>query len=329
MGIDLSIIIVNWNVRDLLRECLRSVLAPMARSAEEDGYALGPRSVEVLVVDNASADGSAEMVRTEFPGVLLVASDVNLGFAAGNNLGLRRVRGRYVLLLNPDTVVRPGALAAMLGYLDAHPRVGLVGPLLRYGDGTVQSSRRRFPSFGQALMESTILEEWFPRNRWAREYRLEDVPIAGPLQVDWVNGSCMMVRSEAIAQVGLLDERIFMYSEELDWCRRLAAAGWAVVFLPEAEVVHYEGRSSGQVAASRQIYFDSSKVYYFGKHHGACQAEALRLFLLLGHLVHLAEEGLKFAVGHKRDLRRERVTAYWRVLRSGLRLPSRGGVEHG
>ncbi|NLD44849.1 MAG: glycosyltransferase family 2 protein, partial [Chloroflexi bacterium] len=207
MGIDLSIIIVSWNVRDLLRECLRSVLAPMARSAEGNGYALDRRAVEVLVVDNASADGSADMVRSEFPGVLLVASDVNLGFAAGNNLGLRRARGRYVLLLNPDTVVRAGALAAMLGYLDAHPRVGLVGPLLRYGDGTVQPSRRRFPTFGHALMESTILEQWFPRNRWAREYRLEDVPIDGPLQVDWVNGSCMMVRSEAIAQVGLLDER--------------------------------------------------------------------------------------------------------------------------
>ncbi len=324
MGIDLSIIIVNWNVRDLLRDCLRSLLAPMQRVADARVCALNGRTTEVLVVDNASVDGSAEMVRDEFSCVHLTASATNLGYVGGNNLALQSARGRYLLLLNPDTLLVGTALATMMDYMDAHPEVGLLGPLLRNDDGSVQSSRRRFPHLWQALWESTLLERWFPRNPWARAYRLDDVPVGGPQTVDWVTGACMMVRAEAAAQVGPLDPRIFMYSEELDWCRRMAAAGWQVAFLPQAEVIHYEGRSSGQVAAARQIYFDSSKVYYFRKHHGALQAEVLRVLLLAGHAVQLAVEGVKLALGHRPALRRERIAAYWRILRSGLRQTEQG-----
>ncbi len=331
MAIDLSIIIVSWNVRDLLRGCLRSVIAPLEPSG--GAYRLGTWGVEILVVDNASADGSAEMVRAEFPGVTLIPAGANLGFVAANNLALRRATGRYYLLLNPDTVVGDGALLRMLEYLEAHPEVGLLGPRLRYGDGTVQSSRRRFPTLASGLMESTLLEEWFPGNRWARHYRMEDVPSEGadgaPAErVDWVNGSCMLVRGEAVSQVGLLDEQIFMYSEEVDWCRRLADAGWQVVYLPGAEVTHYEGRSSDQVRALRQIHFDAGKVHYLRKHHGVLPAEALRAALLATYVVRLGIEGAKWLIGHKRPLRRERLVAYLGILRSGLRFPVRQGVTH-
>jgi hypothetical protein len=323
MAPDLYVIIVSWNVAALLRACLRSLYASPGGALESDGtLRLGRYGVRVCVVDNASADGSAEMVRREFPQVELIASSANLGFTGGNNAGLRARLAdppRYVLLLNPDTQVVGDALARMLDYLEAHPDVGVLGPQLRYGDGRPQSSRRRFPTLMTALMESTLLEQWFPANRWARAYRLADTPDDATQEVDWVVGACMLVRWAAIAQVGLLDERFFMYSEELDWCLRMAAAGWRTVYLPEALVIHPEGQSSGQVVAARHIRFNTSKVLYFRKHHGAVQAGILRLFLLASFAFSLLLEGAKWLIGHKRALRAERVRAYAQVLRSGLR----------
>ena len=170
-----------------------------------------------------------------------------------------------------------------------------------------------------ALFESTLLERWFPHNRWAQRYRLEDVPSGAQQDVDWVTGACMLVRRQALDQVGLFDEGFFMYSEELDLCRRLRAAGWEVVHLPSATVVHYEGRSSGQVAARRQLLFDTSKVRYFAKHHGRWAAACLRHVLLETYAISLAGEALKWLLGHKRPLRAERLRAYRELLRSGLR----------
>ena len=234
-------------------------------------------------------------------------------------MALRQCQGRYVLLLNPDTRLVDDALAAMLAYMEAHPEVGVLGPRLCYGDGRSQSSRRRFPTLWTALLESTLLQQWFPRNRWARAYYMADTPDDAIQEVDWVTGACMLVRAEAIRQVGLLDEGFFMYSEELDWCRRMAAAGWRTVYFPRATVIHYEGQSSAQVVPVRHIHFQSSKVRYFAKHHGAWQAEVLRCFLLATYLWQLGEETLKYLLGHKRPLRRARMRAYMQVLRSRLR----------
>ncbi len=320
--IDLSIVIVNWNVAPLLRDCLASIAASPEARLDADGLLhLGTYTVEVYVVDNASSDGSSRMVADEFPWAHLIASEHNLGFSAGNNLALRRCSGRYALLLNPDTRVVNSALDSLLRYADSHPDVGVLGPQLRYGDGSPQSSRRRFPTLMTAFMESTLLEEWFPDNRWARAYHLADVPDRTVQDVDWVTGACMLVRRDVLERVGLLDEGYFMYSEELDWCRRITDQSWRIVYLPEAVVVHYEGQSSGQVVAARHIHFDSSKIRYFRKHHGPCQAAVLRLFLLLTYMVRLAEETAKFLLGHKRDLRRDRMVAYVQVLRSRLRPP--------
>jgi N-acetylglucosaminyl-diphospho-decaprenol L-rhamnosyltransferase len=304
--VDLTVIIVNWNVRDLLRRCLLSILDP-------------PHSnLEIVVVDNASSDGSIDMVRTEFPGVHLVVNNQNRGFTAANNQGLGVSRGRYLLLLNPDTEVVGDALTIMLSYMDAHPDVGTLGPKLLYPDGSLQPSRRRFPTFATALLESTVFQEWWPENRTLRRYYMADTADDAVQPVDWVVGACLLVRRQAYEQVGGLDEGYFMYSEELDWCKRLKAAGWEVVYLPSATIIHHEGKSSEQVIASRHIHFQSSKVRYFRQHHGTLQAEALRAFLLATYVYQAVREGFKWLVGHKRPLRENRLNAYRQVLKSGL-----------
>jgi hypothetical protein len=306
---DLSVVIVSWNVKALLERCLRSLLAP----ADSNGP-----TCEIIVVDNHSHDGSPEMVLGRFPTVHLIASDRNLGFGAASNRGVARSSGRYVLLLNPDTEMGSGALKAMVSYMDAHPDVAAVGPKLLFPDGRVQPSRRRFPTLLTAFLESTILQQWFPRNPVLARYYVQDSTDDEEQDVDWVIGACLLLRREAWDQVGPLDEGFFMYSEELDWCRRLKSAGGRVVYVPWAVVVHHEGQSSTQVVPARYIYFQSSKVRYFRKHHGPVAGETLRWFLLATYLYQLCLETLKYLVGHKRPLRRERMAAYLRVLRSGL-----------
>lgn len=304
---DLSIIIVNWNVRDLLRRCLHSILANVPGG-----------QLEIIVVDNGSTDGSAEMVRTEFPLVRLIANPDNRGFPAANNQGLEVARGRYVLLLNPDTEVVGDALATMAAFADAHPDVGILGPQLLNPDGSVQSSRRRFPTLLTALFESTWLQPYAPR-RLLEHYYVLDCPDDEVQDVDWVTGAALMARREAVKQVGPLDEGFFMYSEELDWCRRFREAGWRVVYLPTARIVHYVGKSSEQVLPARHIHFQTSKVRYFRKYHGPLAAGVLRWFLLGNYAWQIGLEGAKWLLGHKRPLRAGRIKAYWQVVCSGLR----------
>jgi N-acetylglucosaminyl-diphospho-decaprenol L-rhamnosyltransferase len=305
--VDLSIVIVNWNVRDVLRRCLASVQAQSIPGSE------------VFVVDNASSDGSVDMLRAEFPDVLVIENEDNAGFTRANNQAIRRSTGRYVLLLNPDTEVEAGALWTMLAYMDANPQVGVVGPQLQFADGSVQSSRRRFPDLKTLFVESTILQRFSASSAIVRRYFMLDQPHDMTQEVDWVVGACLMVRRQVVEQVGLLDERFFMYSEETDWCLRIKKTGWCIVYLPLAHVIHHEARSSDQVVAAKHIHFQSSKVQYTRKHFGPAQAEALRLFLLATYVLQWLEEGLKRLVGHKRELRAQRMAVYQQVLRSGLR----------
>ncbi|MCA9946337.1 MAG: glycosyltransferase family 2 protein [Anaerolineales bacterium] len=303
---DLSIIIVSWNVRELLQNCLRSVFA-------RKGLIL-----QVVVVDSASTDGSAEMVAENFPQVELVACRENVGFPGGNNLGLERANGRFVLLLNPDTIVHGDALAKMVSYLEQKPKVGVVGPQLLNEDGSVQSSRRRFPTLRTAFFESTWLQPYAPQ-AVLDDYYARDIDDEETAVVEWVMGACLMTRQEVVAQVGGLDEAYFMYSEELDYCRRIHEAGWQVVYYPQAKVTHFSGKSSEQAVTQRHINFNRAKLRYFRKYHGRLAAGLLRLFLLKSYGWQLALEAIKGAVGHKRPLRWQRVKAYWMVLRSGLR----------
>lgn len=307
---DISIIVVSWNVRDLLRRCLFSIRQQTTDNTQQ---------IEIIVVDNASSDGTVIMLRDEFPDVCVIANSDNVGFTRGNNQAFAIARGRYLFLLNPDTELGENALENLTAFMELHPRVGIVGPQLYYGDGSVQSSRRRFPTFATAFLESTKLQQWFPRHRALTRYYMLDTRDDETQEVDWINGSAMFVRREVYEQVGGFDEGFFMYSEELDWCYRAKQAGWQVVYLPSVQVTHYAGKSSEQVISQRDIYFHSSKVRFFRKYRGALVAEILRAFLLAMFAFQVAEEGLKWLLGHKRALRAQRVRAYGQVLKSGLK----------
>ena len=303
---DLSIIIVSWNVRELLRKCLASV------EAGRDSLTL-----QVIAVDGASTDGSPDMVAAGFPRVELIPCADNVGFPRGNNIGLARATGRFLLLLNPDTVVLGDALPRMIDHLEANPDIGLLGPQLLNPDGSIQSSRRRFPSLATGFFESTWLEGLAP-GVLARYYALElsDNAIA---DVDWITGACIMGPRVVYERMGGLDEGYYMYSEELDWCRRIKDAGWRVVYFPRAQVIHHGAQSSEQAVTARHINFQRAKLRYYRKYHGRMSASVLRLFLLANYAWQLALEWLKGLFGSKPTLRRQRVRAYLEVLRSGLR----------
>jgi hypothetical protein len=303
--IDLSIVIVSWNVADMLAACLRSI--------PDNGR------FEIIVVDSASQDHTIERTAAEFPHVRLLAQRENVGFTRGCNIGMSAANGRHILLLNPDTEIIADALECMVAYLDAQPNVGIVGPYTLNTDGSLQSTRRRFPTLATALFESTMLQPYAPKSVLTRYY-VEDAPPDATLDVDWVQGSALMARREVYAQIGGLDEGFIMYSEEMDWCHRAKDAGWRVVFLAEARIVHHGGKSSEQVVARRDIHFQQSKLRYIGKYHGRAAASVLRWFLLASYAAQMGIEGTKYLLGHKRVLRQARVRAYWQVLRSGLRV---------
>ncbi|NLX11556.1 MAG: glycosyltransferase family 2 protein [Chloroflexi bacterium] len=314
---DLSIIIVSWNVRELLAACLRSIAAAPIRCVAPDGTATGDGDlrVETIVIDSASGDGSAALVRDEFPWARLLALDENVGFTRGNNLGLEMAQGRHLLLLNPDTVVHGDAFNRLAAYLDAHPEVGIAGPHVLNADGTTQSTRRRFPTVLTGIFESTWLQGYAPRRLLDRFY-VADQPDDGTFEVDWVQGCALIARREVYTQIGGLDTGYVMYSEELDWCRRAKDAGWRVVYLGDAFITHYGGKSADQVQTHRHIYFQQSKLRYYRKFHGRGVALALRLFLLLSYIYQLGLEGLKALLGSRPAMRRARCATYVQVIRA-------------
>ena len=313
--LDLSIIIVNWNVRDLLDKCLASLFSAELSIGADDG---GLPRAEIIVIDSASADGSVEMLRQKYPAVHLLPQDDNVGFTRGNNIGLARASGEYLLLLNPDTEVSPDALPILLRFLAARPSVGIVGPQTLNNDGSHQSTRRRFPSLWTGVFESTWLWPWAPASIEHR-FRMLDASDGDIVEVDWVQGSALLMRRAVYQDIGGLDEDYVMYSEELDFCRRAKTAGWHVYYHGGAVITHHGGKSSEQAAAPKQIHFHTSKLRYFRKHHGYAPYLFLRIILLLQFGWQLGLEAVKGALGHKRPLRAQRVRLYWQVLRSGLK----------
>ena len=309
-ALDLSIVVVSRDTRDLTLRCLAAVGASLAGAG---------RSWELILVDNASGDGTVAAVRAAYPDVRIIEAGGNRGFAVGNNLGIRRARGGMVLLLNPDTEVVGDAIPRLLGALEADPALGAIGPLLRYPDGAPQGSRRRFPTRLTPFLESTIVQQYWRRNRVLDHYFVADRPADERQDVDWLNGACLLVRRGALAAVGGFDEGYFMYSEELDLCARIRAHGWRIAYDPAAVVIHHEGASSAQAVPRRHISFNTSKVRFYRRRYGRLYGEALRAFLLLTYAVQLGQEGGKWLLGHKRPLRRQRLAADLAVLRSGLR----------
>ncbi len=262
---DLGIVIVNYNTRDLLRRCLETVFA-------SEGV-----SFRLCVVDNASTDGSAAMVARDFPQAHLIANEVNLGYPAANNQGLRamgfergqRGEARYALLLNPDTELPPDALAKMTAFLDAHPEAGVAGPRLVRPDGSLDlACRRAFPSPEVSFYRLTGLSRLFPRSRRFGRYNLTYLPEDETAEVDSVVGAYMQVRAAAIEQVGLLDESFFMYGEDLDWAFRIKAAGWKVYYYPEVTVLHVK-RASSRRSGRAQVEFWRAMEIFYRKHYEA------------------------------------------------------------
>ncbi len=254
--LDVSVVIINWNTRDILRNCLVSVFE------QTQGIA-----VEVIVVDNASHDGSVEMVQEEFPRVALITNEENRGFAAGNNQGLAAAQGRYVLLLNSDTIVLDGAVKKTVAFADAHPEAAVTGCRVLNSDRTPQASCFMFPSALNMLLSAFYLYRLFPKNRFFGRERMTWWDKGSPREVDVVSGCFMMVRREAIEHVGAMDEAFFMYAEETDWCYRFKKAGWKVMFMPEACIIHL-GRASSQRVAQKMRLQLSGSILYFLKKHG-------------------------------------------------------------
>lgn len=341
-SIDLSIIIVSWNVWDLLRASLtsidRSCIDQRSPDQIDSSTSSSPRlfgssnqsyTLEVIVVDNASSDATPDFVPARFPWVQFIQNDVNLGFTGGNNCGYRACRGEYIYFLNPDTELVGDSLLQLFTLIREEPTVGMVGPRLQYADGMAQNNRRRFPTQLTGFFESTWLSQLWSANPWAVKMHMLDWPDNIQHDVDWLVGAAMLVRREALEGAvvtavnfnsrGPFDEGFFMYSEELDLCKRIKRDGWRIVYTPEPTVMHYEGRSSEQVVALRHIHFNSSKVRYYRKYFGRFWAELLRRYLLLEFRWQLFIERIKYLLHHKRELRLVRMDIYQAVIESKLR----------
>jgi GT2 family glycosyltransferase len=249
---DLSVVIVSWNTRDLLARCLTSLNA--------DGVAL-----RTIVVDNASADGTVDMLAERFPAVDVVSLSENRGFAAATNLGIRQAPDGDVLLLNPDTEMLPGALTALRSALHAMPHVGLVSGILLNPDRSLQSAGYRFPTLTQSFLDFFPLNDRLIASSVNGRFKPGDG--VTPYAVDHPLGACMLVRREVIDQVGLLDENYFMYSEEIDWCRRITGAGWTILIAPAVKIIHYGGQSTSQASEEMFLQLHRSRARYFAHYH--------------------------------------------------------------
>jgi GT2 family glycosyltransferase len=289
----LSIIIVNWNTSELLAQCLHSIQTTVATPLWDN--------LEVFVVDNGSTDGSIQMVRGRFPWVRVIVNKGNLGFVKANNQAIPLCKGEYVLLLNSDTVVWPHALQRLVTFLDVHPEVGVVGGELRNADDSLQPSWNQFPS---------LLSELSGRNFRGRQ----PYGKSGAYLVDWIGGACMMVRATIIKDIGNLDENIFMYSEETDWCYRIRKAGWSIAYLPGACITHLGGASSSTDSVRFAIELYKSKLYFFQKHYGSWHMYGLKFGLLLRiHaqlLISFVCKGRRAYLDYQRY--RSLLTAIWR-----------------
>lgn len=300
---DVSIIIVNWNTRQLLADCINDV-----KQYTHD------LTYEIIVVDNASSDGSQEMVRSTFPDVHLIANTENFGFARANNQAIRCSRGRYVLLLNSDAFVRDQTIAQTVAFMDAHPDAGMVGCKLRYADGRLQPSCTTFPTLFTELLIATQLERLFPKSRLFGAYRMTYWDFNDIREVDVIMGAYMLVRATAIEQLGMLDESYFMYSEEVDWCYRFKQNGWRVYFYPYVEAIHLWGGSSKPVRVEMLIQLYLSRVAFFRRYYGRTSASLLKLIVGLSCLLRIGP-GFWYYLLTANAQQRQKHYAFWKLLR--------------
>jgi GT2 family glycosyltransferase len=271
---DISVVIVAWNAKHYLELCLESLVAAPPR-----------RSMEIIVVDNASSDGTAEMVEARFHHVKLIRSSENLGFAKGNNLAIRQCQGRYIALVNPDVIVFSGCVDALADFLDQNPKVGNVGPHVLNPDMTLQSTCRRFPTLWNNFCSATGLAAKFMNSRLFAGEHMFYFAHDRVLPVDVLVGCFSMIRHETFNQVGLLDEDLFMYGDDVDWCRRCWKAGWQVVFFPGAKAIHDRGKTTAPYPVRFAVAQQKSVLHYWRKHHGSWGSMGIRSIIFVHHLV--------------------------------------------
>jgi GT2 family glycosyltransferase len=267
---DLSIIIVNWNTKDLLLQCLESVYQTIKRV-----------EMEVFVVDNGSMDGSIAAAKGRFPEVKFIQNEINLGFARANNQALSLAEGRYLLLLNPDTQVKKGAMERLISFMDAHPEAGGAGAQLLNSDGSRQNSIANFPSLATELLNKSLLRWFFPSVFPGKERNYPE-----PIEVDSVIGACMVVKRDAIEPVGLLDEGYFLFLEETDWCYRMRRTGWKIYHVPQAEIYHFQGKGVEMEKKKARVEYYRSLYRFFKKNRGRLQW----FILLIGSVIKLVVE---------------------------------------
>lgn len=272
-SVDISVVIVAWNAKHYLELCLES----LAKNPPV-------RSMEVLVVDNASSDNSIEMVEAKFPWVTLIKSKENLGFSKGNNLAIRQCQGRYIALVNPDVIVFPDCLDTLADFLDRNPKVGNVGPRVFNPDMTQQSTCRQFPTLWNNFCSATQLERIFKGSSFFAGEHMFYFPHDRTRTVDVIVGCFSMIRREAFDEVGLLDEDLFMYGDDVDWCRRAWNAGWQVVFYPDAHAIHDRGKTTAPFPVRFAVAQQRSVLHYWTKHHTLLGVLGIRSIMLFRHL---------------------------------------------
>jgi GT2 family glycosyltransferase len=276
---DVSIVIVNWNTRDLLRGCLQSIYGETRTI-----------SFEIIVVDNASGDGSCEMVSCEFPMVKVIRNRTNQGFAAANNQAMRVARGRFILLLNPDTVILDGAVQRSLQHAESHPDVAVVGCQVRLSRDEIQQTCFSFPTPWHLFLVNTKLSAFFPHVGWLARPTLSDWDRRSERDVDVVSGMYMLVRRGAIEQVGFMDESYFVYAEEADWCYQFRKHGWRCVFAPNAQIIHLDGggKSTRQVSTKMYVQMQKSLLHFQRKNAGIIAYVVVKTMYVVSNAVRAA-----------------------------------------
>jgi len=273
----LSIIIVNWNVRENIINCLESIKENPPRE-----------EFETIVVDNGSNDGSISAIKDNFPDVTIIANSDNRGFAAANNQGINKSQGQYILMLNPDTIVHPGSLDKLINFMQENKDIGICGPRILNDDGTIQASVRHLPTFRAALYRNTIFRALGVFRKNYQRYVMADFRYDRQMDVDHVKGAAMMTRRAAMEKVGGMDEKFFMCYEEFDFCLRVKQAGWRVVFTPEISITHFGARSASQIPIELRAMSIESMLKYFRKHRGTLStglfSVVFKLAVLLRHV---------------------------------------------
>lgn len=289
---DISYIIVSWNAKDFLLKCLSSI--------QNDARNF---SSEIIVVDNASSDGSPEMVAAQFPEVRLIRNKENLGFAKANNIGIGESRGKYLALINSDVDVLRGCTSLMLDYIEKHDDIGMLGPQILNLDGSVQRSCMGFPTLWNSFCRALALDDFFPKSRFFGSHLMTYWSHNETACVDILIGCFWLIRRQALERVGELDEKFFFYGEDWDWCKRFWAGGWKVVYFNEAKSIHYGGASSAKAPMKFVLELQRSKFRYWNKYHRLPSRLAFLFITFFHNLIRFFAEIIRYAVkpNNRRD----------------------------